>query len=229
MPFETTTVDLQPGSLLALYTDGLIRRGDDDIEAGMRRLTENLTTHSGPDHSLVETGRALLADPGETPPRDDIALLLACTRAVPAKNTVSWEFPADPAVIAHAREAAARQLTTWGLDDLAFTTELIVSELVTNAVRYAGGPVGLRLIREDVLVCEVTDPSNTQPRMRRARWSDEGGRGLFLVAQLTTRWGSRYGQQGKTIWAEQAIQRRHSHPAEELARSPWWSEHVHFA
>ncbi|MFE3205855.1 ATP-binding protein [Embleya sp. NPDC059237] len=81
------------------------------------------------------------------------------------------------------------QLAAWGLEGLAFTTELIVSELVTNAVRYAGGPIGLRLIRETSLVCEVTDPSNTQPRLRRARWSDEGGRGLFLVAQLAATTG----------------------------------------
>ncbi len=84
-------------------------------------------------------------------------------------------------------------------------TDLIVSELVTNAVRYAGGPVGLRLIRDEVLLCEVTDPSNTQPRMRRARITDEGGRGLFLVARLSRRWGSRYGQRGKTIWVEQEL------------------------
>lgn len=72
-------------------------------------------------------------------------------------------------------------------------------------MRHAGGPVGLRLIRGERLYCEVTDPSNTQPRLRRARTTDEGGRGLFLVAQLSRRWGSRYGQSGKTIWAEQEL------------------------
>lgn len=107
--------------------------------------------------------------------------------------------------MADARQAATRQLADWGLEEMAFTTELIVSEPVTNAVRYAGGPVGLRLIREEVLVCEVTDPSNTQPRLRRARWTDEGGRGLFLIAQLSSRWGSRYGPRGKTIWVEQTL------------------------
>lgn len=80
----------------------------------------------------------------------------------------------------------------------------MVSELVTNAIRYAGEPIELRLIRgASVLVCEVTDPSNTQPRLRRARTTDEGGRGLFLVAQLAARWGSRYRHTGKTIWTEQ--------------------------
>ncbi|MFD7131145.1 SpoIIE family protein phosphatase [Streptomyces sp. NPDC059894] len=205
MPFETVTIDLDPGSTLALYTDGLLHRDTRDLGAGLRWLTDSLATLSGPERDLSDIGRTLLTGLEEHPRHDDIALLLARTRALPVDTTASWEFPADPAVVADAREAVARRLTAWGLDELAFTTELIVSELVTNAVRYAGGPVGLRLIRENVLVCEVTDPSNTQPRLRRARWSDEGGRGLFLVAQLTTRWGSRYGQNGKTIWAEQPL------------------------
>ncbi len=205
MPFESVIIDLEPGSVLALYTDGLVERGDGDAAAGLRWLTESLVASCGAGRPLSETGRAVLADLGDAPPRDDIALLLARTRGVPEESTAGWEFEADPAVVATARQAAARQLAEWGLEEAAFTTELIVSELVTNAVRYGGGPVGLRLIRGDVLVCEVSDPSSTQPRLRRARWTDEGGRGLFLVAQLATRWGSRYRRGGKTIWAEQPL------------------------
>ncbi|MEV8048334.1 SpoIIE family protein phosphatase [Streptomyces griseoluteus] len=205
MPFEATTVELAPGSLVALYTNGLIERGDGDVDAGLRRLSESLAASYDPDCPLNETGRALLAGFEDTPPRDDVALLLARIRAVPEQCVAYWEFAADPAAVAEARQAVTRQLTAWDLDEAAFATELIVSELITNAVRYAGGPVGLRLIREDALVCEVTDPSNTQPRLRRARLTDEGGRGLFLVAQLSSRWGSRYGQTGKTIWAEQPL------------------------
>ncbi|MET9014882.1 SpoIIE family protein phosphatase [Streptomyces olivaceoviridis] len=206
MPFETTTIDLAPGSILALYTDGLIERADHDLDAGQRDLTERLAAHCRPDRSLQETGCGLLAEAADRPPRDDIALLLTRTRVLPPQATAAWEFPADPAVVADAREATLRQLAAWGMDDLAFTTELVVSELVTNAIRYAGGPIGLRLIHGvTTLICEVTDPSNTQPRLRRARWADEGGRGLFLIAQLTARWGSRYDQSGKTIWAEQHL------------------------
>ncbi|GAB3000803.1 SpoIIE family protein phosphatase [Streptomyces pseudoechinosporeus] len=205
MPFEVTTLTLEPGSLVALYTKGLILREDRDLDAGLRRLTDGLAAHCRPGARLEEAGRTVLAGVGDEPAQQDIALLLARTRAVRSENTADWEFPADPSVVAVAREETTRQLAAWGLDDLAFTTELVVSELVTNAVRYAGGPVGLRLIREEVLVCEVTDPSNTQPRLRRAHTTDEGGRGLFLVAQLTTRWGCRYGRTGKTIWAEQPL------------------------
>ncbi|MCZ0997436.1 ATP-binding protein [Streptomyces mirabilis] len=135
-----------------------------------------------------------------------MALLLARVRRLPVSDTADWRFPDDPAIVADARRCVARQLSAWELDDLVFTTELIVSELVTNAIRYAGGTVGLHLFHDDTtLVCEVTDGSNTQPRLLRARVGDEGGRGLFLVAQLAKRWGSRYHRSGKTIWAEQPI------------------------
>ncbi|BAC68297.1 MULTISPECIES: ATP-binding SpoIIE family protein phosphatase [Streptomyces] len=206
MPYETTIIDVEPGSVLALYTDGLVERSDRDIGQGLRRLTEALAAYCRPDRALDETGRALLADLADQAPRDDGALLLARTRAVPAADTAHWEIPADPAAVAKAREWTTRQLTLWGLDDLLFATELIVSELVTNAIRYGRPPMDLRLIRHNALVCEVTDSSSTQPRLRRARTTDEGGRGLFLVAQLGGRWGCRHVQNGKTIWSEQVIQ-----------------------
>ncbi|MFD9003669.1 SpoIIE family protein phosphatase [Streptomyces sp. NPDC059582] len=206
MPYETTVIDVEPGSVLALYTDGLVERGDRDMGQGLQRLAEALAASCRPDRALDETVQALLADLAVQAPRDDAALLLARTRAVPAADTAHWEIPADLAAVSKAREWISRQLTMWGLDDLLFTTELIVSELVTNAIRYGRAPMDLRLIRHHVLVCEVTDSSSTQPRLRRARITDEGGRGLFLVAQLGGRWGCRHGQNSKTIWSEQTIQ-----------------------
>ncbi|MGP4085541.1 SpoIIE family protein phosphatase [Streptomyces sp. KR55] len=205
MPFEPVTLDFDPGSVLALYTDGLTHRHHPDPDVGLDRLAERLSALGPGRRPLDAVGRSLLADAQVPPPDDDIALLLARTRALPEDATVFWEFPADPAVVTQARAAVDRQLDLWGLEEVAFATELIVSELVTNAIRYAGGPVGLRLIRDATLICEVTDPSNSQPRLRRARTTDEGGRGLFLVAQLSSRWGSRYGQRGKTVWAEQPL------------------------
>ncbi|MFD7285406.1 SpoIIE family protein phosphatase [Streptomyces sp. NPDC059863] len=207
MPFELTSLRLEPDSVLALYTDGLATLEGHDIGGGVSRLADRLVTlcDGASSPSLDGIGRSLLAGATDIPPRDDVALLLARTRVLPEESTATWRFPAEPAIVTEAREAVTRQLASWRLEHLSFTTELIVSELVTNAVRYAGGPIGLRLIRDNVLICEVTDPSNTQPRLRRARTTDEAGRGLFLVAQLTTRWGSRYGRQGKTIWAEQSL------------------------
>ncbi|WP_406516413.1 ATP-binding protein [Streptomyces sp. NBC_00134] len=103
-----------------------------------------------------------------------------------------------------ARALARGKLEEWGLDDATFVAELVVSELVTDAIRYGGPPVSLRLLRDvdRTLICEVSDGGHTSPHLRRAGNEDEGGRGLFLVAQLTDMWGTRYGRQGKTIWAE---------------------------
>ncbi|MER7179060.1 SpoIIE family protein phosphatase [Streptomyces hyaluromycini] len=206
MPYETTTIDLEPGSVLALYTDGLVHLGPHHIDDGLRRLTDALATSCRPDRALDDTGRALLGDLVDEAPRDDATLLLARTRAVPAEDVAHWQIPVDPAAVSEARAWATRQLTAWGLADLLFPTELIVSELVTNAIRYGRPPAELRLIRHHVLVCEVTDSNSAQPRLRRARTTDEGGRGLFLVAQLAERWGCRHGQNSKTIWSEQTIQ-----------------------
>ncbi|MFD4985810.1 SpoIIE family protein phosphatase [Streptomyces sp. NPDC058374] len=206
LPFETATVEVPPGSVLALYTDGLLRRYGADLDAGTRGLADRLARLQHTEVGLPSLAKSLMAGGDGSPFRDDAALLLARPSALAPDDVASWEFPAEPGSVASARNAATGKLTEWGLEANAFVTELIVSELVTNAVRHAGGPVGLRLIRGDeVLYCEVTDPSNTQPRLRRARTTDEGGRGLFLVAQLSRRWGSRYGQSGKTIWAEQEL------------------------
>ncbi|MFF9197688.1 SpoIIE family protein phosphatase [Streptomyces sp. NPDC014779] len=205
LPFETTEVELAPGSVLALYTDGLIEGADGDLDAGMAALTARLARPGAVELPLRELGREIVAGRPADGLADDVTLLLARTREVPPEATATWQVEADPAAVGAVREAAAAQLRAWGLEELVFTTELVLSELVTNAIRYAGGPVEARLIRAGRLICEVSDPSATHPRMRRARLTDEGGRGLFLVAQLTTRWGSRYSRTGKTIWGEQEL------------------------
>ncbi|HSA53520.1 MAG TPA: SpoIIE family protein phosphatase [Yinghuangia sp.] len=203
LPVATVEVDLPPGTLLALYTDGLVERRTDDIGTGMAELADVLRRHR--DAPLDKIGTEVLRTL-QPPDGDDVALLLAKTRAVTAESVAEWKLPGDPSIVGRARELTLRQLGRWNLDELAFTTELVVSELVTNAIRYGGSPVELRLIfRNDTLICEVSDPSNSQPRLRRATATDEGGRGLFLVAQLTERWGSRYRRTGKTIWTEQTI------------------------
>ncbi|MFB7087823.1 SpoIIE family protein phosphatase [Streptomyces sp. NPDC056296] len=205
LPFETATIPLEPGSMLALYTDGLLgyREAEVDVDQAIAHLGARLAEYQLSGTPLGEAARGLISQ--QAAAADDTALLLSRVKPLEPGAVSHWEFPADPAAVAEARAAVQRKLGDWGLDDIAFTTELVVSELVTNAIRYAGGPVGLRLIRDAVLTCEVSDPSNTQPRLRRARDTDEGGRGLFLVAQLSQRWGSRYGATGKTIWAEQSL------------------------
>ncbi|MEJ8640986.1 ATP-binding SpoIIE family protein phosphatase [Streptomyces sp. MS1.HAVA.3] len=204
-PFEPVELDLPPGSVLALYTDGLIERGEGDIDQGMRDLADRLVRADVLGRPLRQARHDIVEGlpPGRL--RDDVTLLLARTRVMDAGSIATWQLEADPAIVGDARHLALDQLTAWDLDELSFSTELIVSELVTNAIRHAGGPVRLRLIRADTLTCEVSDSSNTQPRMRRARNSEEGGRGLYIVAQLSHRWGSRYTVAGKTVWSEQAL------------------------
>jgi anti-sigma regulatory factor (Ser/Thr protein kinase) len=138
-------------------------------------------------------------------PTDDVALVLARTHAFTPDRVASWEIPPDPARVVDARKLAIEQLDTWGLWDAAFTTELLVSELVTNAIRYGESPIELRLIRDHTLICEVSDASSTAPHLRRARVYDEGGRGLLLVAQLSHKWGTRHNTTGKTIWCQQEL------------------------
>jgi anti-sigma regulatory factor (Ser/Thr protein kinase) len=201
-PFEAVELNLPAGTLLALYTDGLVESRDRDIDDGIDALRRLLVK---PAPFLGNVCDTLLDTLLPEHPTDDAALLLVRTRGLDASQVASWDLPTDPAVVAHARAQTSDQLAVWGLDELTFTTELIVSELVTNAIRHGRGPIGLRLIRTSTLTCEVTDTSNTAPHLRRAHTLDENGRGLLLVAQLTQRWGSRPSARGKTIWAEQTV------------------------
>ncbi|RSS83102.1 SpoIIE family protein phosphatase [Streptomyces sp. WAC06614] len=206
LPFERLELVVEEGSVLALFTDGLVEPGRTDLDVGMAALCRELRAALPLTRPLRETGRGVVDTLAPGPLDDDVTLLLARTRVVPEADTVCWTLEPAPENVAVARELVARQLTGWGLEELVFTTELVASELVTNALRYGGGgPVELRLVRAGTLICEVADGSSTQPRMRRAQTEEEGGRGLFLIAQLTHRWGSRYTRGGKTIWTEQTL------------------------
>ncbi|WP_055551261.1 SpoIIE family protein phosphatase [Streptomyces sp. NBRC 110028] len=202
LPFETVEVELAEGSLLALYTDGLIESRDQDVDRALDTLRSALAQ---PTESLEATCDIVLSKMLPGRPADDVALLVARTRALDADHVATWDLPADPSVVARARRDASAQLEAWGLDEAVFTTELVVSELITNAIRHAKAPIQLRLIHDRTLICEVSDGSGTAPHLRRARTFDEGGRGLLLVAQLTQSWGTRQTGTGKTIWAEQSL------------------------
>jgi serine phosphatase RsbU (regulator of sigma subunit)/PAS domain-containing protein/anti-sigma regulatory factor (Ser/Thr protein kinase) len=209
-PFESVSIRVDPGSLLLFFSDGLVAHADEnDHDLRGERvgvLHDRVAAGLAAGHSPAAVGQAVLDAllPGRAP-ANDVALLVARVRTLPEGSTADWQFPAEPAIVAEARDAVLGRLKDWNLSGNTFPTELIVSELLTNAIRYAGGPIGLRLIRDETLICEVSDPSETQPHLRRARETDEGGRGLFLVAQLAHRWGSRYTASGKTIWTEQQL------------------------
>ncbi|MEU8528585.1 MULTISPECIES: SpoIIE family protein phosphatase [Streptomyces] len=199
VPFESVEVELPEASRLVLFTDGLLEDRGRDFETGLGLLREALARPTRtPEQTCADVLAALLLPA----PSDDIALLVAETRLLEPRRIAQWDVPADPAQVSRIRQAASAQLEEWGLGDIVFTTELILSELVTNAIRYGGEPIRVRLLRDRGLICEVSDSSSTSPHLRYAATTDEGGRGLFLVAQLAERWGTRYTQRGKVIWAE---------------------------
>ncbi|QKW10290.1 SpoIIE family protein phosphatase [Streptomyces sp. NA04227] len=212
LPMETTELDLPEGSSLVLFTDGLIERRDRDLGEGLDLLRRTLAHPGRAPHDIC---RAVLdAMLGERP-TDDVALLVARTHLLDPRRVASREVPDDPNAVSGIRAEAARVLESWGLGAIAFTTELIVSELVTNAIRYGAPPIRFRLLHhEDTLICEVADASSTAPHLRRAATTDEGGRGLFIIARIAQRWGTRYTPRGKVIWAEQSL--RTPPPEEEM-------------
>ncbi|MEU8136950.1 SpoIIE family protein phosphatase [Streptodolium elevatio] len=211
LPFETAELQLPEGSRLVLFTDGLVEQRGRDLDDGLRRLADALAAGGG-GAGPEETCAAVLDELLSERQSDDIALLVARTRLLAPDHVAAWDVRPHPEAVAPLRAACARQLAVWGLDDYAYPTELILSELATNAIRYGSQPIRVRLLHDRSLTCEVSDGSSTSPHLRRAATTDEGGRGLFLVAQFAERWGTRYTSRGKVIWAEQPLHGRAEGP-----------------
>ncbi|WP_340558345.1 SpoIIE family protein phosphatase [Streptomyces sp. GSL17-111] len=205
--FRAVELDAPAGATLLLYTDGLVESRHRDVWSGIETLREK----------LVETGRLTRPDasapleplcdevldivgPGDRD--DDIALLAARFDGIAPSDVALWELEPRPETAGQARRLARRALAAWGIEELSDSVELLVSEVVTNAVRYAERPVTLRLLRTDALRCEVGDDVPQLPRLRQARATDEGGRGLYLVNRIARRWGATRLSTGKLVWFE---------------------------
>ncbi|QIQ02900.1 ATP-binding SpoIIE family protein phosphatase [Streptomyces liangshanensis] len=205
--FEAVELDAPAGATLLLYTDGLVESRLRDVWTGIEQLRERLAATAqltGPDHAppleaLCDDVLDVLG-PGDRD--DDIALLAARFDGIAPSDVAYWFLEPEDAAPGRARRLARRALARWDLEELSDSVELLISEVVTNAVRYAERPVTLRLLRTDVLRCEVGDDSPQLPRQRRARDTDEGGRGLFLVNRLARRWGATRLSTGKVVWFE---------------------------
>ncbi|MEU1514887.1 SpoIIE family protein phosphatase [Streptomyces sp. NPDC005811] len=218
-PFGTHLLSLPAESLVVLWTDGLVESAARDIDQGLAELRRTLSRATTGmryfDSSREDGGHERLEDlcdrivsallPLQEHTKDDAALLIVHARCTAAHDIAAHGLPNDPRAAGQAREYVRQQLAAWELDDLVMTTELIVSEMVGNVIRHAKGPIALRLLRSRSLICEVYDGSLTTPRIRRAASTDEGGRGLHLIATLSRRWGARYLEDGKCIWAEQDL------------------------
>jgi serine phosphatase RsbU (regulator of sigma subunit)/PAS domain-containing protein len=207
-PFEVSELRVPDGAVLVLYTDGLIDSTSCDPAVGMDRMAGLLRTLQAEDLDRMCDSLTRKLLPDDQQQADDAALLVARVRATAPDAVATWPLPEDPRAAGAARRLVRDQLAAWRLEELTMTTELVVSELVANVIRHARGPYRLRLLRSQSLVCEVFDGSLTTPRPRRASWTDEGGRGLQLVAALCDRWGTRNVSTGKVIWTEQSLPAR---------------------
>jgi serine phosphatase RsbU (regulator of sigma subunit) len=203
-PIQTRVFKIRDGSLLVLYTDGLVERRTSDIDEGLTRLRDTFGPGSA-SRPLEELCKATLAGVYADHQRDDIAVLVARLRRLAPDQHVTWKLASELTSARRARMLVRRRLRRWGLAELIPTAELLASELVTNAVRYAQGSIALRLVREDGLVCEVLDDSAALPRLRHAGEEDERGRGLQVVSQLAQHWGARRTLSGKAVWCQLAL------------------------
>jgi len=196
--FDTLDIEVPDGSLFVLCTDGLLENKARDIDSGLRLLRANLAE---PWRPLQEICDQVVKELDLTQDRDDIALLISRLHPLPADRSAAWRIPGDPRQVARCRALVRETLAAWTLDGLIETVELLVSELVTNAIQHAGGEIRLRLQREDgTLLCEVCDTTRTPPELQELSATAERGRGIVLVNELSRRWGYRRTASGKVVW-----------------------------
>ncbi|GGV89211.1 SpoIIE family protein phosphatase [Streptomyces massasporeus] len=205
--FEAVELDAPAGATLLLYTDGLTESRMRDVWTGIEQLREQLAAvaqltgpgHPPPLEMLCDEVLDMLG-PGDRD--DDIALLAARFDGIAPSDVAYWFLEPEDTAPGRARRLARRALARWGMEKLTDSVELLVSEVVTNAVRYASRPVTMRLLRTDVLRCEIGDDVPQLPRLQRTRATDEAGRGLYLVNRLARRWGATRLSTGKVVWFE---------------------------
>ncbi|PWS39663.1 serine/threonine protein phosphatase [Streptomyces sp. ZEA17I] len=204
IPYDEVTTEVQEGSRLVMYTDGLIKNRYEDIDVLLERLRAAVDGPPVPLSDSCEAAWTRTDSCGEGR-FDDAVMLMAEALPRPDADVVVWSLPANGSAAGTARRLVRAQLERWALSDLMDVTELVVSELVGNALRYGGGPTGLRLLRHDRLCVEVSDIGPDLPRIQHAPLSAEGGRGLQLINMLCRRWGSCRTPGGKVVWAEQDL------------------------
>ncbi|MCX5330661.1 SpoIIE family protein phosphatase [Streptomyces sp. NBC_00140] len=205
--FEAVELDAPADATLLLYTDGLVESRLRDVWTGIEQLREKLAATArltGPDRPppLEELCDEVLDMLGPGDRDDDIALLAARFEGIAPSDVAYWFLEPSEATPGRARRLVRRTLSRWGLEELSDSAELLVSEVVTNAVRYASRPITVRLLRTHVLRCEVTDDEPRLPVLGQARATDEGGRGLYLVNRVARRWGASRLSTGKVVWFE---------------------------
>jgi len=196
---------LVPGDTLVLYTDGLIERRERPLRAGLEALLAAAARTQAPDAAGI--GEELLAALADAP-EDDVAVVVVriphpggqAARASAGPRSRRWSLPPDPAAIGRARHAVLRTCDAWGIAEVA-DAELVVSELVANAVLHGWGAVELRLFDTgDGLRIEVEDANPAPPVKLDGHAHGVGGYGVQIVDRLAD-WGWRAADEGKIVWA----------------------------
>ncbi|HEV2345218.1 MAG TPA: ATP-binding SpoIIE family protein phosphatase [Actinocrinis sp.] len=196
--FDTLDIDLPDGALFVLCTDGLLENKARDIDSGLNLLRANLAE---PGRPLQEICDQVVKELDLTKDRDDIALLISRVHPLPADRSAAWWLPGEPKQVGRCRRLVRDTLAAWELSALTETVELLVSELVTNAIQHAGGEIRLRLQRNETgLLCEVCDRTRTPPELQELSATAERGRGILLVNELSRKWGHRRTATGKIVW-----------------------------
>ncbi|WP_051812291.1 SpoIIE family protein phosphatase, partial [Kitasatospora sp. MBT63] len=204
VPFVAKKISVRDGSMLVLCTDGLVEVRGGDIGEGLAALCGNLID---PKKTPEEACDTVLERLHTDDRKDDVALLVARFDGVAPSEVATWRLTVEQSQVRHARRLVREQLAAWRLTALTDTVELLVSELVTNAVRVARADVQLQLIRVDKLLVEVSDDNHNLPSLEPAESMDENGRGLNLVSKLAERWGTARKAVGKVVWFELALPR----------------------
>ncbi|MDR6975018.1 PAS domain-containing protein/anti-sigma regulatory factor (Ser/Thr protein kinase) [Streptomyces sp. 3330] len=202
--FPMTAVELAPGTILALVTDGLVEAADLPLDEGMRRTRVALAA-ADPAHP-GKMADELLGDGGRR--EDDVALLLLRYDGMETRPIrAGWMVWRLPDAVMHARRFTARTLRRWKVPEAADAVLLVVSELVTNALVHTQGPVRLDLVlRGDRVRVSVSDSSPRAPaKPVIVDWEATGGRGLLLVEAMSDAFGSVPVAGGKQVWSEIAV------------------------
>ena len=200
--FVATDLVLPEDSTLVLYTDGLVEHRGEDIDTGIENLRALLAADADSVSDLCDRVATRL---GHSVAEDDLAVLMARMPSGSDHGFAEQSLVPRPESVSQARSFVRRTLAAWALPDLVDATMLLVSELVTNAIRYAQGDIALRLAKGGALVCEVADGDVHVPRRRHPGPDEEGGRGLTVVSEYSQAWGTRPTSTGKVVWFELAL------------------------
>ncbi|MFE5914636.1 SpoIIE family protein phosphatase [Streptomyces wedmorensis] len=206
LDYPVTTLELDPGQTLMLYTDGLVEKPGADLDEGFQWLTSLVRRGPGDLQQLADHLCDVVADRGG---EDDVAILLLRRDggfAVPAGRFRQHVAQSDPEALSSARHMVRAAVRAWGAEERADEIELVADELMTNALMHTDGGaiVTLRILAGPVrrLRVEVEDRSSALPRRREAGEAGVSGRGLLLVDQISDIWGVESRGGGKCVWSE---------------------------